>query len=591
MSLAQKLMIVCLIGLSASNFSGEVSGQGPRPMGRYPLWQPTMPPGVAGEMGAMRDQCNGYFQPLRIVLPSTGVVTFYGAGGEAREQSTPGQAGVLVGPLYRFKLSGMPEFPGEELYPSVELVDRLHPPAGKAAEFALPIVLTQEEIAKALSGSLVTKVVYLEQPDIALPFALPNGETALPSQPLELTRHILRQADLFGRPLAMVRIGGRVVEAGDLTNLPPVDFSLGVPSEEGEPVTRNNTEAKEPETKVHGIVQTGHDPRVPGLDCPPGQVDPYVAGPVCEDTYHLSRKYPDEYLWDGGDRRVMDRFLAEPDRAIDTEDTIAQFRDVNGVKRIRKSNRVAIYSPRFGSVSNETVSSERRLINGPINTTARTVNEGLRQGRGLKTNVQRSLTSRVKLRTRGSGVENSQWQSGTSQKEGQGVTAETQNTYESIQRQLSSLSMQGEKAISGELLTVVAISQLGQYPVVTGTDVSLGEVYAKTASGEVVGSFSLDKRGNLRIEKSADRTTARPGDVITFTIRIRNIGDLKIEDVLVMDNLTPRLEYVKESMQTDLPVNFTTEDNREGSELLKWEFQEPLKGQTSGTITFQVKVR
>ena len=219
------------------------------------------------------------------------------------------------------------------------------------------------------------------------------------------------------------------------------------------------------------------------------------------------------------------------------------------------------------------------------------MNEGLRQGRGLKTNVQRSVTSRVKLRTRGSGVENSQWQSGTSQKEGQGVTAETQNTYESIQRQLSSLSMQGEKAISGELLTVVEISQLGQYPVVTGTDVSLGEVYAKTASGEVVGSFSLDKRGNLRIEKSADRTTARPGDIITFTIRIRNIGDLKIEDVLVMDNLTPRLEYVRESMQTELPVNFTTEDNREGSELLKWEFQEALQGQTTGTITFQVRVR
>lgn len=586
MSRQQKLMIVCLIGLAALSFGGEARAQGPRPMKRYPLWQPTMPPGVAGEMGAMRDLCNGYYQPLRVVLPSTGEVTFYGVGGEAHVQASPGQAGILVGPLYRFKISGMPEFPGEEFYPSVELVDRLHPPPGKAAEFALPIVLTLEELEKAANGSLVTKVVYLEQPDIAIPFALTNGETALPSQPLELTRHILRQADLYGRPMALVRVGGRVVEASDLSTVPPVDFSLGIPTEE--PNTKNEPGNA---TNDEGIVRTAHDPRVPGINCPPGEVDGFVSGPVCEDSYHLSRKYPDEYLWDGGDRRVMDQFLGEPQREIDTEDTIAQFRDINGVKRIRKSNRVSIYSPRFGSVSNETVSSERRLINGPINTMTVAADDGLRQKKGLVTNVQRSMSSRVKLRTRGSGVENSQWQSATSQKEGQGVTAETQNTYESVQRQTSSLNRRGEKAVSGELLTVVEISQLGQYPVVTGTDVSLGEVYAKTASGEVIGSFSLDKRGNLRIEKRADRTTARPGDVITFTITIRNIGDLKIEDVLVMDNLTPRLEYLPESMQTELPVNFTAEDNREGSELLTWEMTEPLKGQSEGTITFQVRVR
>lgn len=579
----EKFLTLTLFALAILSQHRDVSAQsGPRPMYRYPLWQPTMPPGVAGEMAAYRDRCNGYYQPLRVILPSSGDVTFYGSANTVNTQAAPAQAGFLVGPLYRFKISNMPEFPGEELYPSIELLDRLHPPPGKAAEFAVPITFTEQEIEKALSGSMVTKVMYLEQPDIASPITLKEGRTHLPSQPFEETRHLLRKADLFGRPMILIRLGGRVAEQEDLASSAPIDLNLGIPQESAHNSSRETQE---------GIVQTAHDPRVPALECPPGTVDPCFAGPVCEDTYHLSHKYPDEYLFDGGDRRPMDRFEGDNLKNIDTEDTIAEFRDVNGVKRIRKSNRVAIYSPRFGSVTNETVSSERVLVNGPINTTTRSVNEGLRQGTGLKTNTQRSTTARVKLRARGSGLANAQWQSGTSQKEGQSVTAETQNTYESVQRDMIFAAKQGEKPVSGDLLTVVEISQQAQYPVVSGTDVSLGEVYAKTASGEIVGSYSLDKRGNLRIEKKADRTTARPGDVITFTITIRNVGDLPLEAVMVLDNLTPRLEFVPDSMHSDLPVEFITEDNHEGSLLLKWSLNEPLKGKTDGTLTFQVRVR
>jgi len=560
--------------------------QAPRPNGRYPLWQPTMPPGVAGEMAAMRDRCGGYYQPLRIILPSTGEVTFFGPGNAIAQQTAPGQAGFLVGPLYRFKIAGMPEFPGEELYPSIELVDRLHPPQGKAAEFPIPIVFTEEEIEKAVSGSLITKVIYLEQPDIAVPESLPSGELHLPPRPIELTRHLLSQADVYGRPVALVRMGGRVVQPEELAAAPAIDFNSGIPTEQApEPQTHGGRGTEK------GIVRTAHDPRIEGLDCPAGQIDPFSSGPVCDDPYLLSKKYPDEYLWDGGNREVTDHYLGENSSGVETEDTIAEFKDAAGARRIRKSNRVAIFSPRFGSISNQTVTSERRLVNGPINTTTQAVNDGLKQGSGPKANLALATTGRVKTKARGSGLENAQWQAGTSQNQRQGVTAETMNTYESVQKQRGSQNRTTEKALSGELLTVVEIAQHGQYPVVSGTDVSLGEVYAKTSSGEVVGSFSLDKRGNLRIEKNADRTTARPGDVITFTITIRNIGDLKIEEVLVMDSLTPRLEFVADSMQTDLPVNFSTEDNRSGSELLKWEFTEPLKGQSSGTITFKVKVR
>jgi len=116
----------------------------------------------------------------------------------------PADARLGVGFTYRIRISNMPEFPKRSLYPSIELLDRLHPPRSKADRFPIPIAFTEDEIELALSGRLVTKVVYLEQPQLAVPL-----EEPLPTATIEPAVNLLKEADRRGRPMAIVRIGGR----------------------------------------------------------------------------------------------------------------------------------------------------------------------------------------------------------------------------------------------------------------------------------------------------------------------------------------------------------------------------------------------
>ena len=115
-----------------------------------------------------------------------------------------------MGSIYRIKISDLPDFPGAELYPTVELIDRLHPPRGREIEFAIPILLTAEEIAMALEGRLVTKVIYLEQPDRAAPVRNTNAARNRVAEPRE---NLLAIADEAGRPMVIVRVGGRLPDA------------------------------------------------------------------------------------------------------------------------------------------------------------------------------------------------------------------------------------------------------------------------------------------------------------------------------------------------------------------------------------------
>jgi len=70
--------------------------------------------------------------------------------------------------------------------------------------------------------------------------------------------------------------------------------------------------------------------------------------------------YGDEYLCDGGDRDLPVHYDSQSRLSLDTEDTIVEFTDRNGNERMKPSNRVCIYAPRFASVSHRQ-SSPRRI--------------------------------------------------------------------------------------------------------------------------------------------------------------------------------------------------------------------------------------
>ncbi len=154
-------------------------------------------------------------QPVRVeVAGQAGTISVY-QGPDAREVSltAPALVGLRVGLVYRLRISDLADYPGVELYPTVELIDRLHPPRGRELEFAVPIILTTDEIDAALDGRLVTKVIYLEQPDRAIPI---RNSTAARTRPVQPRENVLEMADEAGRPMAIVRLGGRVPDAGTL---------------------------------------------------------------------------------------------------------------------------------------------------------------------------------------------------------------------------------------------------------------------------------------------------------------------------------------------------------------------------------------
>ncbi len=170
------------------------------------------PTGMAGRWSVLtHPQKYGYIQPIEVHLPSAGNVTFYQGNPKNAVQTTaPSQAGMMVGHSYRIRISGMPEFPGAELYPTVEILDQLHPPAGKTQNFPIPIEITAAEIKIVMQDRMVTKVVYLEQPDIAAP--IEQGRR-IHTENLPVTENLLEAADERGRPMAIIRVGGRIPDS------------------------------------------------------------------------------------------------------------------------------------------------------------------------------------------------------------------------------------------------------------------------------------------------------------------------------------------------------------------------------------------
>ncbi len=132
-------------------------------------------------------------------------------------------AGLLIGAVYRLRVTGIPLQEGFEVYPTVEVIDRPYPPRGKEFKFPIPIELTQEELELALSGKFVTRVIYIEDPETAAPVAREGNEQAYFE--VDDGENPLDVADSLGRPVAILRMGARVPSPGG----PDAAFLYGSP--------------------------------------------------------------------------------------------------------------------------------------------------------------------------------------------------------------------------------------------------------------------------------------------------------------------------------------------------------------------------
>ena len=211
-----------------------------------------MPPGAIGSLRLHRGgPLLGYFQPVRIRAPqgarialgmeaSTGSLAADAVASEARSQHDV-LVGMRIGAVYRLTVTNIPNNPGLEIFPTLELIDRLYPPSGLALRYPIPIELTLEELELAARGAFVTRVIYIEDPYQALPvqYNRDNDQPWMEALPGE---DPLVTADRFGRPVAILRIGGRVPsDVGDISadpyGAPPViRYAASQPSPPYEPI-------------------------------------------------------------------------------------------------------------------------------------------------------------------------------------------------------------------------------------------------------------------------------------------------------------------------------------------------------------------
>ena len=179
---------------------------------KHYLHSADLPPGAIGRRQLQRGgPLAGYFQAVEVIAPAGAILSLDEGGTFQEAKGNTVNAGMQIGYVYRLKVGNIRFREGIEVYPTVEVVDRLYPPPGQEGRFPIPIELTEEELRMAADGKYVTRVIYLEDPQRALPvattpdkqsyFEVGNGE-----DPLEI-------ADRMGRPMAVLRMGSRIPDA------------------------------------------------------------------------------------------------------------------------------------------------------------------------------------------------------------------------------------------------------------------------------------------------------------------------------------------------------------------------------------------
>lgn len=382
---------------------------------------------------------------------------------------------------------------------------------------------------------------------------------------------------------------------------PPSAWSMAAPLQSVQPA--GSVRIGRPPTNAIQLV--AHEEAVP--TCPPDAIqscppeprfpvagpNPYGVGmPMCDVACQPSpHHYPDEYICDGGDRELPVHYGEDVRLGLDTEDTVAEFRNHKGEEGLIKSNRVCVYAPRFAAVRSVSLPYEegtfREVAGVDHSDTGGEVRTRLAPNMGNR-NVS---VSGMRMRSRASGLESEQLPTDASQRQRPQQNDKILNTFQDFNFFHNGTFEQSDVARLNLGIGAALVWSREESPIIQGKTetaiTGLSEIHATALT--IIEED--DHPGSLRIVKLADKQTAEVGDVITFTIRYDNFGPKPVAQVRIIDNLTPRLEYVEDSATCDVAGRLVVQDNAEGSLILIWELAEPVAPKTGGVVTFQAKLR
>jgi uncharacterized repeat protein (TIGR01451 family) len=309
--------------------------------------------------------------------------------------------------------------------------------------------------------------------------------------------------------------------------------------------------------------------------------------PVCPEC----APYPEEILCDGGDRAHPFHYEGDMHGGLETEDTVAEFVDSHGQRQVRPSTRACVYAPRFGAV---------RSISQPVEGHSIAKLAGAHHGvglagldRGVAPDVQQQSDQlrALRERTRPSGIEAAAGDSDLYQVGTIDQHVKILNVSEDRGAAADAEFRQADEAYLAHALQQAATWSRDQNPVIVANDEFGYEVLATFRAEEHIGTEDRRTPGELRIIKLADKSSAKPGDNLKFTIRFRNEGGRELTQVRILDHLTPRLEYVAGSALTELEGSLTLEEEEDGSQVLTFALDQPLAGGAAGEIAFECRVR
>lgn len=445
---------------------------------------------------------------VRFAGPPGMKVTFFRGQKANTTLAVPFVVGVRPGYVYRLAVSGMPNYPAQVFYPTLEVRGSLFAATGlKASDFPAGLVFTDEDFAKVQAGAVIKKVVLLEKTDTALPQATqanrPEELTVLPNQ------DPLNQARQRGLPLLILHMGQRNLTEDEMTGIPG---TILLPGERVLPLPQQMP-------WLPWACYALHDPLLG-----PAQPWPYYSLP------------------DGGDSGLKAGYLQGKLRGLDPSDTMAEYTDSKGTKRLAVSNRVTLLVPRFLVVKGEMTLDRRGALFGTGNyqiANAGQVATGSQMLQGQQQNLHLEST-RERLKAGG-----------------------TDNLYRA--------------SVAGK---------------VQGLDIKASFTATHVIDSTKTPPSPLEPPdGPLLIDKWPDRSAALVGDVVTFYLKFSNSGKQPITNVVVSDSLVTRYEYIPGSARADREGSFTTQSNEAGSLVLRWEFTGSLLPRESGLVSFQVRVR
>jgi uncharacterized repeat protein (TIGR01451 family) len=336
--------------------------------------------------------------------------------------------------------------------------------------------------------------------------------------------------------------------------------------------------------------------------CPPGGSVPSYC-PPCESSAlpvvtagAQPRPFPtekgrDEYVCDGGDKGRPFHYEAGAPAGLEAEDTVAEFRDRAGNKKVTVSNEVCVYAPRFGVARAVSEAVERFTVNAPSGAHDGVQVAGYSHRAVLdeKKDVGTPVTGRVNDRL--SQVQNRQ---ADGELENDMIVAshvKLINPFEDYGFIRDGVYRSAEKSVLFEAANAANEWSVDRGTQAVAVDRAGAEVLAEFNVMELVGTKDMRTPGDLRIVKLADRKTAKIGDVVTFTIRFDNQGGQELYEIRILDNLSPRLALIDDSVTCDVAGELEIADSGTGSEVLTFRMNDSLPGHTGGTLTFQCKVR